>query len=110
MFARPPLATLHALAALAIVSLSTGCTVVGLQVQNLSARQGEARNLAAHNGNDRAAALLRAASPAAAFSLATRAWERRHSPEAAQLAFLAALTTGDFQSATGWHARSQTPS
>ena len=61
MFARPPLATLHALAALAMVSLSTGCTVVGLQVQNLSARQGEARNLAAHNGNDRAAALLKQA-------------------------------------------------
>ena len=61
MFARPPLATLHALAALAIVSLSTGCTVVGLEVQNLSARQGEARNLAAHNGNDRAAALLKQA-------------------------------------------------
>ena len=61
MFARPPLATLHALAALAIVSLSTGCTVVGLQVQNLSARQGEARNLAAHNGDDRAAALLKQA-------------------------------------------------
>ena len=61
MFARPPLATLHALAALAMVSLSTGCTVVGLQVQNLSARQGEARNLAAHSGNDRAAALLKQA-------------------------------------------------
>ena len=61
MFARPPLATLHALAALVMVSLSTGCTVVGLQVQNLSARQGEARNLAAHNGDDRAAALLKQA-------------------------------------------------
>ena len=61
MFARPPLATLHALAALAMVSLSTGCTVVGLQVQNLSARQGEARNLAAHSGDDRAAALLKQA-------------------------------------------------
>ena len=61
MLARPPLATLHALAALVMVSLSTGCTVVGLQVQNLSARQGEARNLAAHNGDDRAAALLKQA-------------------------------------------------
>ena len=57
-----------------------------------------------------AAALLRAARPATAYSLATRSWERRHSPEAAKLAFLAALTTGDFQSATGWHARSQTTS
>ncbi len=61
MFARPPRAALHALAALAMVFFSTGCTIVGLQVQNLSARQGEARNLAARNGDDRAAVLLKQA-------------------------------------------------
>jgi hypothetical protein len=57
-----------------------------------------------------AAALLRAARSATAYSHATRSWERRHSPEAAKLAFLAALTSGDFQSATGWHVRAQAPS
>jgi len=61
MSARPHLTALRAFAALAIVAFSTGCTVVGLQVQNPSTRQGEARRLAAHNGHDRAAALLQQA-------------------------------------------------
>jgi hypothetical protein len=57
-----------------------------------------------------AAALLRAARPAAAHTLASRSWQRRHSPEAAKLAFLASLASADFASATDWFVRAQAPS
>ena len=86
------------------IATASECPRCGSDLSSLFAlQQGAAAEI------HRAAALLRAASPAAAFSLATRAWERRHSPEAAQLAFLAALATGDFQSATEWHVRGQAP-
>lgn len=57
----------------------------------------------------RGAALLRQGHPASAGALASRSWERRHSPDAARLAFLAAIGTGDFEAATYWHPRGQTP-
>ena len=57
----------------------------------------------------RAAALIRAARPTAAYSLASRSWHRRHSPEAAKLAFIAALTTADLPSASDWYVRAQAP-
>lgn len=55
----------------------------------------------------RAALLLRQRQPASAYTFANSSWEKIHSTEAAKLAFLAALGTGDFASASFWHAQAQ---
>ena len=57
----------------------------------------------------RAAALGRVARPTVVSSLASRFWHRRHSPEAAKLAFIAALTTANLPSASDWFVRAQAP-
>jgi hypothetical protein len=54
-----------------------------------------------------AALLLRQRQPASAYAFANRSWEKIHSAEAAKLAFLASLGTGDFASASFWHAQAQ---
>lgn len=58
----------------------------------------------------RAALLLRQQQPASAYTFANRSWEKIHSAEAAKLAFLASLGTGDFASASFWHAQAQSDS
>jgi hypothetical protein len=53
--------------------------------------------------------LLRQAHPASALTFACQSWEKIHSRDAAKLAFIAALGTGDFASASYWHAQAQGP-
>ena len=80
------------------------CPRCGSDLSSLFALQQTAKD-EIHRG----AALLLEGHPASAGALASRSWERRQSPEAAKLAFLAALGTGDFEAATFWHPRGQTP-
>jgi hypothetical protein len=56
-----------------------------------------------------AAMLLRQGHPASAYTFANQSWEKVHSREAAKLAFVASLGTGDFASARFWHAQAQNP-
>jgi hypothetical protein len=57
----------------------------------------------------RAAMLLRQGHSASALTFACQSWEKIHSRDAAKLAFIAALGTGDFASASYWHAQAQGP-
>ena len=50
---------------------------------------------------------LRAGDWDAAFEHAQRSWSLRHSPRAARLAWLAAMTLGETRDALSWHRRAQ---